>query len=109
MKPCSASVTPRVDIRYSPAASAASHSPRSARWNSSATAWRSVERWLAVAGPLQLEEAVRLGHQRQAVPQPSGRLPLRGWRDNRAEQGPAPNPDDRRSDVKPHLVERLVV
>src|SRR5215471_10822434 len=69
----------------------------------------SVERGLAVPGPLELEEPVRLGHQRQPVEQPPGGLALRRRGDDRAEDGVAAKPDDRGADVEPDRVERLVV
>src|SRR5215469_14588874 len=100
MKPCSASVTPRGE----PLAAVSQ-----VKQLSHCRTRRSVETGPAVAGPLQLEEAVSLGHQCQPVPQPSGRFSLGGWRDDGAEQRPAAYPDDRRSDVKPDLVERLVM
>ena len=44
---------------------------------------RSVERGPAVPGALELEEAVRLGHEHQAVPQLAGRLAPGGGGDDR--------------------------
>src|SRR5690349_16479551 len=69
----------------------------------------SVEGRLAVPAPLELEEAIRLGHQRYPVPQPPGRLAARRGRDDGTEDGVSADADDRRADVQADVVERLVV
>src|SRR5262249_27292009 len=69
----------------------------------------SVEGGLAVPGPLELEEAVRLGHQRHPVEEPPGRLAPGNRGDDRAEDGVAADTDDRCPDVQPDGVEGLVV
>src|SRR5690242_10381819 len=69
----------------------------------------SVERGLAVPGPLELEEAVRLGHQRQPVEQPPGGLALGRRGDDRAEDGVAAQADHRRADIEPDRVKGLMV
>src|SRR5262249_2566221 len=65
----------------------------------------SVERGLAVPGPLELEEAVRFGHQYQTIPQPPGVLAFGGRCDDRAEQSLALDPDDWGAHIEPDVVE----
>src|SRR5690348_7122591 len=83
------------------------HGP--ATWRIFRAAAGSVERRLAVPAPLELEEAVRLGHQRDPVPQTAGRLAARRGRDDGTEDGVAADAHDRGADVQADVVERLVV
>ena len=71
----------------------------SATWRMFRAAVGSVEGRLAVPAPLELEEAIRLGHQRHPVPQPPGRLAARCGRDDGTEDGVSADADDRRADV----------
>src|ERR1700751_2214663 len=68
-----------------------------------------LERRLAVAGALELEEAVGLADQRNTVEERPRSLAPGDRGDDGAEDRVATDPDHRRPDVDADLVERLVV